>query len=358
MSNPWADDIPADTPYLLDQVDVPTPAQRPMDHRAQPKKKDKGPIPARQSNGYYADHATGDRLRSVTTILSGGVPKPGLVFWAGNMCTDSAIEHLPQLVAASRNPEQLAEMRSFITRAHTRKKDERAEVGSAVHTIIECRLLGLELPSSVMVGDQEWAFDGPELAPFIEHFLDFEAKWQPVWTASEMVVANPVHGYAGTLDYTISAAGPIGDALRAYVEAMQLPIEVPPGEDIMGDTKTGGEFYGPDGESPKLTSAGHVHGVYPEAGLQMSAYRNAKTAWLRDGSRVLMPPTAAVGIVLHLRPEGFRIYPTLCGDREYQYFRHAQMVDEWSSRLASARADRPIVGPALVLPASAGRAVA
>ena len=68
------------------------PDRRPMDHRTQPKKKDRGPVPARQNNGYYADHTTGDRLRSVTTILSGGVPKPGLVHWAGNTCTDSAIE--------------------------------------------------------------------------------------------------------------------------------------------------------------------------------------------------------------------------------------------------------------------------
>lgn len=332
-------DIEQTGPLWIDSDQAPVVEGRPMDHKTQPKKKDKGPVPARQGNGYYADHVTGDRLRSVTTILSGGVPKPALVHWAGNTCTDSAIENLPALVAASRYPDRLAELRAWITKAHTRKKDERAEVGSAAHAIIESRILGTPLPASVRVGDAEWALDGPELAPYVENFLRFEAEWKPEWTASEMVVAHPEHGYAGTLDYLIKADGLIGDALRAQ------GYDVDPAGDLMGDTKTGGEWG-------RVTSAGHVHGVYPEAGLQMSAYRNATVAWLHDGSRVPMPPTAEVGVVLHLRPEGYRIYPARCGDLQYRYFRHAQMVDEWSSRMASTKADEPIIGAALTLPSS------
>lgn len=335
-------DLP-DGPLLADSDQVPEVVGRPMDHKNQPKQTKKGPIPFRQGNGYYADHVTGDRLRSVTTILSGGVPKPGLVFWAGNTCTDSAIENLPALVHASMYPDKLAEMRDWIRRAHTRKKDERAEVGGAVHSIIESRILGTEPPSSVIVADEEWALDGPELAPYVANFLEFEKLWKPQWTASEMVVANHEHGYAGTLDYLIAAKGRIGDALRS------MGYTVDPKADVMGDTKTGGEW---DHE----TSAGHVHGVYPEAGLQMSAYRRATTAWVPDGQRVPMPATAEVGVVLHLRPEGFRLYPVRCSDAEYLYFRHAQMVDEWSSRIASARAKDPVIGAALELPAPRARA--
>jgi hypothetical protein len=342
MSDPMLND--ATGPLLVEGTDVPPVADRPMDARRQPKKADRGPIPARQGNGYYADHTTGDRLRSVTTILSGGVPKDGLVHWAGNMCTDSAIEHLPQLVAASRHPERLLELRNWIRKAHTRKRDERAEVGSAVHGIVEARILGTTPPASVKVGEDEWALDGPELAPYVANFLRFEHEWKPTWLASEMVVANPEHGYAGTLDYVIAGTGLIGDALRA------MGYDVGPGVDLMGDTKTGGEW-------DRVTSAGHVHGVYPEAGLQMSAYRRAKVCWLRDGSKAPMPATAQVGVVLHLRPEGYRLYPARCGDLEYAYFRHAQMVDEWSSRISSAKADDPVIGKALVVPA-AGQAVA
>lgn len=336
MSAP--DQHEATGPLRVDDPSTPSVDGRPMDHKKQPKKKTQGPIPARQSNGYYADHQTGDRLRSVTTILSGGVPKPALMFWAAQMCTDCAIDSLPQLVQASRFPDALAELRAWILRAHTRKKDERAEVGGLVHKVIESRLLGTPLPESIKVGDTEWAIDGPELAPFLEQLLRFEAEWRPEFTASEMVVANPEDGYAGTLDFTISAKGLIGEALLAGGYRIDVAM------DLMGDTKTGGEW-------DRLTSAGHVHGVYPEAGLQMSAYRRAKVCWLRDGSKVPMPETNEVGIVLHLRPEGYRLYPTACGDLQYRYFRHAQMVDEWSSRLASAKADDPIIGSALVLPA-------
>ncbi len=338
-------DIPDQGPLALDTTNPPEVLGRPMDHKLQPKQARRGPVPARQTNGYYADHVTGDRLRSVTTILSGGVPKPALVHWAGNMCTDSAIEHLPQLVAASRHPEQLEELRRWIRKAHTRKKDERADVGSAVHTVIESRITGAPVPSAIKVGKDEdgqdlyLELDGPEIGPILAHFYAFESEWKPAWTASEMVVANPEDGWAGTLDYMIGD-GPIADALRG------MGFAVPKGVDLMGDTKTGGEL-------DKVTYSGHYHGVYPEAGLQMSAYRRAKVAWLPGGERIEMPPTAEVGIVLHLRPEGYRIYPARCGDLQYRYFRHAQMVDEWASRLASAKAAEPIIGKPLVLPGAA-----
>lgn len=338
MSDPTQHE--ATGPLLVETHAPALPDRRPMDHKAQPKKKDRGPIPARQGNGYYADHATGDRLRSVTTILSGGVPKPALLFWAAITCTDAAIEALPQLVAASRNPEQLAELRDWIKRAHTRKKDERADVGSTAHTIIESRLLGLPLPEAIKVGDELVRLDSEELAPFVKQIDRFLLEWEPEFTASEMVVANPEDGYAGTLDFMLRSDGKVGAALRAQ------GFVIPDGCDLMGDTKTGGDW-------DRTTSQGHVHGVYPEAGLQMSAYRKAKVAWLRDGSRVPMPPTAEVGVVLHLRPEGFRLYPARCGDLEYSYFRYAQMVDEWSSRISSAKADDPVIGQALVLPATA-----
>lgn len=344
MSDPT--DMTQDGPLLIDTVNPPPVEGRVMDHKQQPKQAKKGPIPARQTNGYYADHVTGDRLRSVTTILSGGVPKPALIHWAGNMVAESAIENIPALAAAARFPEQLEEWRRFLSRAHTRKKDERAEIGGAVHAIIEARLLGTPLPASVMVGEEEWALDGPELAPYIEQFHRFEEDWAPSWSASEMVVANPEHGWAGTLDYLIAAGGRIGDALRA------MGYAVDPAGEIMGDTKTGGDVLVDEQGvvSPKILQSGHVHGVYPEAGLQMSAYRKATVCWLRDGSRVPMPAAAEVGVVLHLRPEGYWLYPARCGDLEYRYFRHAQMVDEWSSRISSAKAPQPVIGKPLQAP--------
>lgn len=323
-------------PLLIDGDNVPAVEGRAMDHKLQTKQASKGPVPARQGNGYYADHLTGDRLRSVTTIISGGVPKDSLIFWAAGICVDAAIEALPALVVASRSAEKLEELRRWLKRAHTQAKEERGDIGSAVHRIIEAHILGEPIPQDLL--------DDPEMAPYLAHFLRFIEEWGVVFTASEMVVANPEDGWAGTLDYMLRSEQ-IVEALRA------AGYDVPDGVDLMGDTKTGGTW-------DRLTSAGHVHGVYPEAGLQMSAYRKGKVAWLRDGSRVPMPATAEVGIVLHLRPEGYRIYPAMCGEQMYRYFRHAQMVDEFTSRIASAKAKQPVIGKALRLIARASKAVA
>jgi len=177
---------------------VTRPELRPTAHRQQrPKKGVAGAdrIPRRQQNGYYADEVTGDRLRSVTTIINGGVPKEQLIFWAANTCTDAAIQALPQLVAASRSSEKLAELRDWIRRAHTRKKDERADIGTAVHKIIEAIVLGLPIPPDLLAD--------AALAPYLENFLMFVDQWQVTFTASEMVVAHPEHQYAGTLDYML-----------------------------------------------------------------------------------------------------------------------------------------------------------
>jgi hypothetical protein len=326
-------------PLRIDDPTVPDVTGRPMDHKKQPAKRDRGPIPARQGNGYYADHTTGDRLRSVTTILSGGVPKPGLVFWAGDTCTDSAIDNLPALVAASRFPEQLAELRMWIRKAHTRKKDERAEVGSAVHGIIEADLLGTEPPA---IGEGRRRRVGPRrprarpvhrAASPLRDRVAAGVDWPRRWSWPTPTTGTPAR-------WTTSDQGRRPDRPGAAASGYAIDLA----KDLMGDTKTGGEW-------DRLTAAGHVHGVYPEAGLQMSAYRRATVCWLRDGQKVPMPATNEVGVVLHLRPEGYRLYPTRCGDLEYRYFRHAQMVDEWSSRMASAKADDPVIGPALVLPA-------
>jgi hypothetical protein len=134
-----------------------------------------------------------------------------------------------------------------------------------------------------------------------------------------MVVGNRTDGYAGTLDYL----------LRSPLIAAEL--QVPADTVLMGDTKTGGEL--------------DIKGVYPEAALQMSAYRRAEVAWLRDGSTVPMPAAHGVGIVLHLRPEGYRVIPVTCDDDVYAAFRIIQQAAAWVSGLS-----KTVVGQALSLP--------
>ncbi|MFI9079169.1 hypothetical protein ACIGW8_22315 [Streptomyces sioyaensis] len=285
--------------------------------RRRTKKQEPAPTGAdripRPSQGWYRDKVTGQKLRRVTTILEQGCSKgDALTIWAGNITAETAMAHLPQLVAASRRPEDRAEMTTWLKRAHMRKKDERKDVGSAVHELIEAHVLGEPVPFELV--------NNPELTPFLRHFHRFVEEWQVTFEASEMVVGSFEQGYAGTLDYLLRS--PI------LASIYDLP------EDFlfMGDTKTGGEL--------------DVKGVYPEAALQMAAYRNARVAWLRDGSTVPMPATYSTGVVLHLRPEGYRLIPVTCDDDVYRAFLVIQQAAEWTSGLS-----KKVIRPALTLPA-------
>lgn len=270
-------------------------------------------IPRRSTAGYYRCHVTGEYLRSVTTILGKGSPKEALIHWAGNLVAETALDHLPYLVRASRRTEERTEAYDWLRRAHTRKKDERADLGSAVHTLIEAHVLGTPVPDAIATD--------PEMAPYLEHFRRFVAEWEVTFEASEMVVANYTESYAGTLDYLMRSPHLFGGAL------------------VMGDTKTGGEL--------------DVKGVYPEAGVQMAAYAHAEYAWLRNGDRVEFPEVHDVGVVLHLRPEGYRLIPVRCGSEVFDAFKHIRHVADFHSQLAP-----NVVGDALTPPTATQREAA
>jgi hypothetical protein len=283
-------------------------------------------IPRRSKSGFYRCPTEQVYLRSVTTILSQGSPKESLIHWAGKLVAETAMDHLPALVRAARHPESRKKALDWLKRAHTRKRDERADIGTAVHKIIEAKVLGEPIPAEVLA-DQE-------MAPYISHFEAFVAEWQIEFTASEMVVADYDEEYAGTLDYL----------LRSPLLAAALGC--PPGMDIPGDTKTGGEL-------DERTYDGNIRGVYPEAGIQMAAYGKARFGWVRDGTRVELPPRHDVGVVLHLRPEGYRLYPVRCGDAEFEAFRHIRAVAEFQTGPA-----KNIVGAALTPPKTFSRKAA
>ncbi|CAM5718840.1 hypothetical protein [Streptomyces fumanus] len=272
----------------------------------------------RPSQGWYRVKGTDLKLRRVTTILEQGCSKgDALTFWAGNITAETAMNNLPYLVSSSLHPERRTEAYDWLRRAHTRKKDERKDVGSAVHRVIEAHVLGTPMPAELLTNE--------ELAPFLDHFLRFVEEWQVTFEASEMVVGNEEQGYAGTLDYLLRSP------LIAAALADYFGTDVPADTVFCGDTKTGGEL--------------DVKGVYPEASLQMAAYRKAKVAWLRDGTKVPMPATFWAGVVLHLRPEGYRLIPAVADDAVFDAFLTVKRNAEWTSGLS-----KTVIRPALTLP--------
>jgi hypothetical protein len=261
-----------------------------------------GTLVRHKSRGYYLDPATGEKLRSVTTILTQGVPKEALIYWAGNLTAETAMANLPMLVRASKGTAaERAEVYDWLRRAPTRKKEERGDIGGALHDLIEAKILGAPIPLALI--------EDPEMVPYIEWFEEFVADWQITFEASEMVVANYEHGYAGTLDYMFWS-----------------PL-VKGGKLLMGDTKSGGEL--------------DIKGVYSEAGLQMAAYRHAEVGWLRDGARVPMPQTHG-GYVLHLRPEGYRLVPLESGDDMFAEFLNARAMAHFTSVVSKKVVGKPM----------------
>jgi hypothetical protein len=263
------------------------------------------------SQGWYRDPVTGDKLRRVTTILSQGFPKPGLVFWSANLTAADAFATLPTLVNASLHPAEKEAAYDWLRKGHIRKKEERGDIGTAAHTLVESHVLGTPLSEELL--------NDPEMAPYLDNFLRFVADWEVEFEASEMTVGNYAHGYAGKLDYLFRSRL-IAAALKVAADTL-----------FLGDTKTGGEL--------------DEKGVYPEAGLQMSAYRCAEVCWLRDGTQIPMPKIHDVGIVLHLRPEGYRPMPLKCGDDVFAAFLHVQQVAEFERVLS-----KSVVGAPLALP--------
>lgn len=269
------------------------------------------PLVRVKSRGYYKDSATGDRYTSVTTILSRTIAKPALPPWAANTVAKCAMDNLPYLAKSSRVDADRIDAYDWLRGAADRKKDERADIGTAVHSLIENRILGTPLPPEVS--------QNPEMLPYLKHFEAFERDWKVTFTASEMIVGSTAHWYAGTLDWLLTSP----------LLAKRLGTD--PALEILGDTKTGGEL--------------DVKGVYPEAALQGSAYGHADFAQLRDGSRVPMPPVAEMGIVLHLRPEGFRPIPMNIGRDTFAAFLRLRQLDAtWVSGLS-----KHVISPALTL---------
>lgn len=263
----------------------------------------KATAPKRDRSGYYA-LPTGERLMSVTTILSNGVPKPALVHWAAREVAQSAVDNIPTL-AKVRGETARAQAFDWLRKAAEAKRDAAANLGSAIHAHIEAMVLGQPAPEPT-----------EEQRPFVEAFYRFVADFDPEWEATEMTVAHPGDGWAGTLDGRCT--------LRRRPDLGLVVL----------DWKTG-------------------KGVYGEAALQLSAYRRAPIGFTRDGTQVDLPP-ADGGVVVHLRPDGmpggsprgYQLYAVDTSDEVYACFRAAQAVAlQWVKGIADTCVGKPLAVP-------------
>lgn len=218
----------------------------------------------------------GDQYWSVTTIIGGGVPKPALLPWGIKMVAEGAVRIADSLPALVREDADAAvRMLKGMPYAN---RDRAADLGTSVHEAVEAYVLDKPMP--------KWK---PPVAARMLAFEKYLADCSPVYEATEASVFNRTQRYAGTLDAIVHL-----DGHRRII-----------------DVKTG-------------------KGVYPEAALQLAAYRYAEFIGGADGDEVPMP-TVDGALVLHLPDEGgrYELFDVRADEAVFSAFLYCREVFRW-----------------------------
>lgn len=203
----------------------------------------------------------GKRATSVTTILSGGIPKGALVPWAAKTAAQYAID----------NPGATLDE---IKGAPERDRDEAARRGTLVHDTIEMILRGEdpEIPE--------------EIAAHIAGWRAFVAAWQITAVYQECIVGNGGLRYAGKFD--LVGTSPLING----------------GKRLILDWKTS-------------------RSVHDEAALQMSAYAMAEFMIDPETGEEIPVPHVSASFVAHVTSEGTELYP--CAENRLELRRHFRL---------------------------------
>jgi len=186
------------------------------------------------------------------------------------------------LPVALKDPKAAFDM---IKNAPWRSTESSSSLGTAVHAAVEARILG---------GDPDLTKVAEDVRPFVSSFLEFEKMFTPQWEMSEATVLSYTHGYAGTVDAIATFNRPDLGLVGRYLI----------------DWKTG------------------KSGPYPDAALQLAAYRHADVVLLPNGTEEPVPHTDGA-IVVKVRPRSYSVHPVDVSENTFKYFRHIQVAWKW-----------------------------
>lgn len=254
---------------------------------------------------FYEDVKTGNRNPGVTSIIA-MLPKPFLRYWAARTVAEAAVDHIGSLVSLAMTDRDGAI--DYLKRAPDRETREAADIGDDVHALFETLAKGDPLPAVPA-----------EYEPYVEHFREFLEVCKPEFIFLEETVWDDDEGYAGSFDAFGILRGKGAGPLR--------------GKRLFFDWKT------------------TRSGVYEEVALQLAGYRRAKHIIRPDGTRVPAPESDG-GAVLHVRPEGWALYPVETGTFEldgqevdvFAYFRALRLVFDWDAYIKRNVLGKPVAG--------------
>lgn len=250
------------------------------------------PRNARSSGGKRFYDWKGERFWSVTTILSGGVPKPALLPWGIKMVAEGAVEAVESGALVPMVAQDADAAVKFLKGLPYAKRDRAANLGTEIHEAIEILAQGLPWP--------DWPLP---IRPHMERFREFVDAFQPEWIASEASVYNRTQAYAGTLDAVVRIGG----------------------RTLLLDVKTGKD-------------------VYPEVALQLAAYRHAEFIGLPDGDEEQMPEVDGC-VALHLTGDAFRLIQVETGPEVFNAFLYAREVFRWQEETSKRVINKTPISP-------------
>jgi hypothetical protein len=256
----------------------------------------------RKNSGTGHSYKVGDRkVPGVTSILSAGVPKPGLINWASSSVAEYVVDRLQlvkghvladDLVRDVRNtakypvPEGLPRVKlaNELSYAPSRERDAGGLKGQQVHDIAQ----KLAETGEWTPGDDEEHLEG-----YADALVDWWHRWDPTGLVLvERSVLNRTTFYAGTFDLYAEHAGGYDNVLLDY-------------------------------------KAGRS-GIFGETALQVAAYAHAEV--YADGNDELPMPPVDHCLAVWLRPDGtHETYELDAGPAAFRLFQYVYQVAVWQA---------------------------
>lgn len=219
---------------------------------------------------YPASHRyklDGEWVQGVTTILKQAIPAPALMKWSARTVAEYVADNpagVDSLRQMGRSP-----MVAALKQVPWQQRDEAGNKGTAVHDFAERIANGEEV-------------DVPEyLTGHVQSCLDFFEDWSIEPVLVEATVGDREHQYAGKLDLIATSS--------------RAPLAI-------YDYKTS------------------KSGIYPETAYQLAAYAGAE--FYGEGGDEHELPTVEASFGVHIRGDGYTVYPLEFGESVYDEFVH------------------------------------
>lgn len=246
----------------------------------------------------------GNKVPGVTTILNAGIPKPGLIGWAGSTVAEYVVDRLTlsadghyyadDLIADVRAtakypiPHGLPRVKLAreLSYAPNRQRDAGANKGGKVHRL------------AMTLADKGEADVPDELIGYVDAYLSWRDQWNPTGELVERPVLNRTVFYAGTFDLV----GQLGIAACAVCADPECDGV------CLVDWKTG------------------QSGIFGETALQCAGYRYAEV-YIDDAGNEQPMPAIDHCLGVWLRPDRTHdTYQLTAGPDEFRLFRYAYEI--------------------------------